>query len=96
MLKTFMPNGQDTATIAATIASARVALDPYSNAVRIINKGAEDAFIQFGDENVTATTAKMPITSGATETFTKGSATHMAAVTASGTAILYVTSGEGM
>lgn len=96
MLKTFMPNGQDTATIAATVASARVALDPTSNAVRIVNAGAADAFLHFGDVNVTADTVKMPIKAGATETITKGANTHVAAICASGTTTLYFTSGEGL
>lgn len=96
MLKTFMPNGADTVAIAATTASARVALDQYSNAVRVVNAGAADAFLHFGDSTVTATTAKMPIRAGATETLTKGAATHVAAICASGSTTMYFTSGEGL
>ena len=95
-LKTFMPSGADTVLLAAGVASARVQLDPTSAAVRVVNDGAATAFIQFGDSTVASTTTKMPIKAGATETFTKGSSTHVAAITASGTTNLYFTNGEGL
>lgn len=95
-MKTFAPNGSDTATMVATTASASVSIDAHSNSVRVVNTGAAMAFLRFGATSATATTADMPIASGATETFTKGSADKVAAITASGTATLYFTSGEGM
>lgn len=96
-IKPFAPNGADTATIAATGTSARVALDPTSNAVRVVNDGSTTAFIQFGDVNVVATTAKMPIRPGGSHAFTKGAAAYVAAICAgAGTTTLYFTSGEGM
>jgi hypothetical protein len=96
MIKTFMPSGDDSDTLAVTTASSRAQLDPLSSAVRVVNAGAAMAFIQFGDVNVLSTTAKMPINAGATETFTKGSAGYVAAICASGTTTLYVTCGEGL
>jgi len=95
-LKTFMPSGADTVLLAVTTASARAQLDPHSSVVRVINDGASTAFLHFGDATVTANTAKMPIKAGATETFTTGAASHVAAVTASGTTNLYFTNGEGL
>jgi hypothetical protein len=95
-LKAFAPSGDDSDTLAVTTASARAQLDPNSNAVRVVNDGTATAFIQFGDANVVATTAKMPIRPGASETFTKGSAGYVAAICASGSTTLYVTCGEGL
>jgi hypothetical protein len=95
-LKTFMPNGSATATISATTVTARAAVDQHSNSARVVNAGTATAFLKFGDSTVEATTTDMPILSGATETFTKGAATHIAAITASGTATVYLTSGEGL
>lgn len=96
-MKTFMPKGDDTVTIAATVASANVALDQFSNAVRVVNAGTAMAFIHFGSGVGTAATlTKMPVASGATETFTKGTSNYVAAITASGTATLYFTNGEGL
>lgn len=95
--KTFQPNGLLTATLAATPASARVQLDQFSMVVRVQNKGPNEAFIHFGDNAVAATTSHMPIAAGATETFTKGVTTHVAAIcNAAETATLRFTSGEGL
>lgn len=95
--KTFHPNGLLTASLAVTGASSRVQLDQFSAVVRVQNKGPNEAFIQFGDGTVTATTSHMPIASGATETFTKGIATHVAAICAGAeTATVRFTGGEGL
>lgn len=96
-IKTFHPNGLLTATIAASAASSSTALDQFSDAVRIQNKGPNEVFIQFGNSAVAATTAHMPIASGATETFTKGALTHVAAICGAGeTATVRFTCGEGL
>jgi hypothetical protein len=95
-IKTFMPNGADTATLAVTTTTARVAIDQYSSNVRVVNDGANTAFIAFGDVTVASTTSRMPIRSGATEVFTKGAYGFVAALTATGTTNLYFTSGEGL
>lgn len=95
-IKTFMPNGQVSVSATATITSARLALDQYSNAVRLRQAGTAEVYIQFGDSTVTATTSHMPVGSGSTELFSKGAATHVAFITAAGTASLTFTSGEGI
>jgi hypothetical protein len=77
--------------------------------VRVYNAGSALVFIRFGEvtvnsagtvdlaTTVAATTADIPIAAGNTETFTVDSGTtRIAALTASGTATLYVTTGEGM
>lgn len=95
-LKTFFPKGDATVSIAATTATASATLDVYSNAVRVVNAGTGTAFLRFGKGATTATVTDMPILSGATETFTKGDSTTVAAITATGTATLYFTNGEGL
>lgn len=98
-LKTFSPAGGgvgSTVSIAGTIASASATLDAYSAAVRVFNAGPNVAFLRFTTGASTATGSDMPIAAGATETFTKGSATNVSAICASGTAALYFTNGEGL
>lgn len=97
MLKTFQPNGSDTVTLAASSTNAAAALDQFSHAVRVHNKGPSECFINFGLVGVVSTTAKMPVASGATETFTKGNLTHVAVICAgTDTATVRFTSGEGL
>ncbi|MES2323276.1 MAG: hypothetical protein V4633_13510 [Pseudomonadota bacterium] len=95
-IKTFMPKGDATVTIAVTVASASGTIDSNSSAVRIHNAGTALAFIRFSTGASTAVTTDMPIASGATETFTKGTANTISAIAESGTATLYVTNGEGL
>lgn len=96
-IKTFAPNGQSTATLAATATSGNVALDQFSSAVRVHNKGPNEAFIQFGASDVAASVSHMPIPAGTTAVFTKGIATHVAGIcAATETATLRFTSGEGV
>jgi len=100
MIHNFSPYGADTVNITATTSSNRVALNlptaPVNPDVRIYNAGTVPVFIVFGDSTVTATTARMPIPPGAVEVFTMGAqATHMAGITASGSAVVYATTGRG-
>lgn len=96
--KTFHPNGKDTVTLSAGIATGSVALDPLSNVVRVQNKGPNEVFIHFGDSAVAATLSHMPIAVGATETFTKGTLTHVAGICGgtTDTATVRFTCGEGL
>lgn len=96
MIRTFAPNGLNTAQLSASAASSRVALDATSSAVRVLNAGPNLAYIHFGNSTVTADNAKIPLPVGTTELFTKGNATHVAAIVDSGSAVLYFTSGEGI
>ena len=98
--KAFAPAG-NTVNLAADTSTDRVALTAPASAggyqVRIYNAGSATAFVRFGTDTIEATTgAGMPIPSGQTEVFTMASTvTHMAAITASSTATLYVTTGYG-
>lgn len=95
-LKTFAPNGSATVSIAATTTSASVTLDQFSNVVRVVNAGTDTVFIKFGKGATTATATDMPVLASATETFTKGDNTTVAARAATTTATVYFTNGEGL
>lgn len=94
-IKTFAP-GEATVSATAGVASARLTLDQFACVVRMRQAGTAECYIKFGDSTVVATTADMPVASGSTELFTKGGATHVAFITASGTALVSFTNGEGM
>ena len=87
-----------TAKVAATTTTGRVALSiTGAQTVAVVNDGTTVAFIKFGDSTVTATTSDTPILGGSSRGFTPPpTATHMAAIMASGTANIYVTVGAGL
>lgn len=92
----FGPADSSTGSISVTTSSASVAI-PTSNGnqVRIVNESTDTiAYIAFGDSSVTAATTDMPILASTAEAFTV-SGTHVAAITASGTATIKVTAGTG-
>lgn len=100
-LKTFMPAQAATKTIAVTTVSAVTSLGTlgqFSNAVRQrVVTGGSEVFFEYGDANTVATVAgSASMAAGATETFTKGAATHIATICATGTATMYATPGEGL
>lgn len=91
-----------TATLAADVTSSRVALPGslrglQKRTLRVAPLGPDVAFIAFGNSTVTATAAgSMPVVSGMVEFFNlQPGHTHLAAITASGTALLRLTVGEG-
>lgn len=94
-----------TASISATTSSANVAIGkPPTGAfqIRVHNAGSSTAFIAKGtSSSVTAATTGLPVPSGAIEVLTlnnteKSPITHMAAITATGTATVYFTTGAGI
>lgn len=95
----FLPRVAGTVSIAATTASASVsvaAANVQSPHVSIYNAGPNTAFVRWGVGAQTAVaTTDMPIPSGATKTYTKGTADTFAAICATGTATIYFTPGEG-
>lgn len=96
MIKVFTPSGA-TVNIAATAASASVAIDGNSNVVRVYNKGPNVAFVSFSLGASTATLTDMPIAVGATEKFTKGMGNTASAIcAATETATIYLTCGDGI
>lgn len=93
MTKSFAPSGS-TVTLAATAASASVALDQYYGAVRVYNKGPNVAFIRFSTGASPAVLTDLPLAVGATETFSKGTGNNASAIcAATETATLYLTNG---
>lgn len=97
-------NGGDGVTMTATTASSSVALVGASTSAPfafVCNQGTGWIFIKFGDSTVTASTASMAVPPGAcslvTITIVGSNAfpTHMAAVTATGSANVQVTMGYG-
>ncbi|WP_375453722.1 hypothetical protein [uncultured Methylobacterium sp.] len=85
-----------TASLAVTAASASVALASGTGiSQRLYNAGTATAFVRFGDVTVTATTGDMPIPPGTIEIQTVPPGSFMAAITATGTATVYATNGEG-
>jgi hypothetical protein len=92
----------NTVNLAVTIATGNVALGTLSSpggaTVRIHNAGSATAFIEFGPSSaiVAALATSMPVPAGLVEAFTiNPGITHMAAITASGTATIYATPGQG-
>jgi hypothetical protein len=108
VVQSFQPTIGATVSRATTSVSSRVLLGGQPSApgqrfqVRIYNAGPDTAFIRFGDSTVTATSADVPIPSGAIEvmSFTVPeqdvTGAYMAAITASGTATVYFTTGVGI
>jgi Na+/serine symporter len=95
----FRPQGA-TVNLAVTTTTGSVALTASANSskeVRLYNRGTVEVFVTFGASTVTATTTtSMPLAPGAAEVFGVASdETHVAAITASGTATLYATTGRG-
>ncbi len=91
--------GGATASRSVSNSSANVQVPTTASAqVRIASEaGGAVSFIKFGkDSSVTAATTDMPILPGTVEVFTRPpDSNYMAAITASGTATLYVTVGAG-
>lgn len=106
MKQAFQANsGANTVRLAVTTTSGstRAALPTASpsSVIRIFNAGSAIAYVAIGTSTVTATVpaaaganGSMPVGSGITEIQVAGN-THVAAITASGTADLYFTVGEG-
>jgi hypothetical protein len=74
--------------------SARTALPVQASHVRINVDGGK-VYLRFGDSTVSATTNDMLISANQPENFRISSATHVAAICQSGSAIVSITSGEG-
>lgn len=96
----FSPLGP-TVSIAVTTTSGSALLGvPDTKAgcsIRVASAaGGQIAFIRFGSGAPTAVATDMPILPGTVEIFTVGPAiTHVAAITATATATLYFTPGQG-
>jgi len=103
-LQPFTPYAASTQALSVSSASARVAL-PLSTRQVMITTIVNDpmCFVEFGTSGVTAvvpsggTVGATPVNGGDAQMFSVPlNATHVAAITASGTATLYITPGEGL
>lgn len=90
----FAPSGQ--AALAATTSSARIALPTGDPTALVQNLGSVTVYLAFGRGPVSATTGGYPIQAGQSIAFAPGIYTHLAAITASGSATLSVTTGTGI
>jgi hypothetical protein len=98
-VQAFAPISAGTSTISITTSSAATQVNPAPGSLRmrLYNAGPSTIFVEFGNAGVTAAVATgLPIPAGQTESFSFGRATHLAAITAAGTATLYATPGEGV
>ena len=87
-----------TATLAVTTSTGNVSLGRKGgDQMRVCNiAGGQIAFVKFGTSAVTAAVTDLPILPGTAEIFSvPRDATHVAAITSTSTATLYVTSGDG-
>lgn len=100
----FCPIDDATASVSVTTSSANALIkaDPEGAfQLRLYNAGTSTAFYAVGNSSVTAAVTDVPIPSGAVEVITvqnpqSAPVTHIAAITASGTATLYASTGFGI
>src|SRR5260370_25505849 len=101
----FTPFAAATQALAVTNASGRVALPSKTRQVMLSTiAGDSICFVEFGNDNTVvavvpsgATLGGTPINGGAAQVFSVPiNATYVAAITASGTATLYLTPAEGL
>jgi len=103
-MKPFTPVDDATASIAVTTSSASAAIKQQptgAHQLRLFNAGSATVFWATGNAAESAAITDIPLPSGAVEVVTLANttgsaATHVAAIAASGTATLYVTTGQGI
>jgi hypothetical protein len=103
-IQPFKPYPAATHPLAVTTATANVALPANTAQVMLSTKSADSlCFFEFGGSSVTAivpsgaTLGGTPLNGGTTQLFSVPiGATYIAAITASGTATLYITPAEGL
>lgn len=103
-MKPFTPADDATASIAASVSTASTAIKQQptgAHQLRLFNAGSATVFWAAGNAAVTAALTDIPLPAGAIEVVTLPNATaspttHVAAVTASGTATLYLSTGQGL
>lgn len=89
----YMPSGN--ASLAAGVSSSRVVLPSADTAVWVQNLGSATVYLKFGNSSVVATTSDTPLLAGQNALLNSAAATHLAGITASGTASLTITTGTG-
>lgn len=94
MIQPFSYVGATTTAVPAP-ASASAAMNAGVGFVMLYNAGPNLAFVRWGVGAQTAVITDMPMPVGTVQIFSKGVSDTLAAVCASGSATIYVTSGEG-
>jgi hypothetical protein len=91
----FRANGA-TVALSATTTSSNAAILADATSVRVVNLGTVATHLAFGSAGaLAATTADLVLGPNESVTLFKGAASRVAARTATGTATVYVTPGEG-
>jgi len=87
-----------TASLSATVTTGNVALFGTGAQIELQNGGAVTVFIALGGSAVVATVGSYPLLPGQSKIITRNpdNQTYIAAITASGSAAIYATVGEGM
>jgi hypothetical protein len=84
------------ASLSVTSTTARVALVGSGTQVLLKNVGGTECFVKVGSVAVVATTSCMSVPAGEIATYSiSPTATHIAAITASGTTTLRIARGNG-
>lgn len=92
----FQPAHTVTLNVSSTTSSIAAQPARERRHARLYNGGTVTVFIEIGDSSVVASTATgMPLPAGAVEIIGIGE-TNIAAVTASGSSVLYITPGQGV
>jgi hypothetical protein len=89
-------NPSGTATLSASTSSSNTAFASNGPTALICNSGSVTAFINFGNASVTAATSGAPILAGGCQAFNVGGSGYIAAITGTGSATLYATTGTGV
>lgn len=103
-MKPFTPADDATSSVAATASTSNAAIRQQptgAHQLRLFNLGPSTVFWALGPTGVTAAVTDVPLPVGAIEVITVPHAgvaplTHVAAITQSGTATLYLTTGQGL
>lgn len=95
MTKAFTPSAPTVTLSVTTTSSGASGISSELPTLELNNAGASTAFVRWGVGAQTATTADYPILPGHCKLVNTGVATHVAAITATGTTTLYCTPGVG-
>ena len=91
---TFSPQPASTATLSATTTSSRVAVGAGVREVAVWNSGSVTVFLNPGSSAVTAVaTTGMPVPAGGSGRLNVEGHSHIAGITAAGSATVYITPG---
>lgn len=86
-----------TATLPVTSTSGAATIPKNARVLELQNEGTVTVFVKWAESAAVATTSDYPVLPGQAKTITVGpGAGSVAAITASGTATLYVSAGEGL